>query len=164
MNRNRSMRMPDPDLDEITTTMETNREGGDYFLDTATGEVVYIPLELQSAAEADEGRSIGGLAEWERELLPIAEAIHERADPRWARIPEVPAREIYEQMEGFAQTVTDERLRELLGVALDGPGAFRRFKDVLAWFPQEQGRWYQVKQAYLERRAREWLEELGKNA
>lgn len=43
---------------------------------------------------------------------------------------------------------------------MDGPGAFRRFKDVLARFPGEQERWSRRKQAYLEQRAREWLADL----
>jgi hypothetical protein len=142
--------------------MEADRELGDYFLDRTTDEVVHIPLELREVveAEAGEGESPWDLPEWEQELKSTAEAIYVREDPRFVRIPEIPSRKIYERMVEFAQTVADEHVRELLEVALDGPGAFRRFKDILARFPHEQERWHRMKDVYLKREAREWLEEL----
>ena len=42
----------------------------------------------------------------------------------------------------FTRTIDDPRLRELLEVALDGRGAFRRFKDMLARWPKERERWF----------------------
>lgn len=49
----------------------------------------------------------------------------------------LPASEEYEWMVEFADSVTEPRLRELLEVALDGRGAFRRFKNVLLDHPEE---------------------------
>jgi len=37
----------------------------------------------------------------------------------------------YDMMSDFTDTVTDPRKNELLSVALEGKGAFRRFKDTL---------------------------------
>jgi len=48
--------------------------------------------------------------------------------------------EEYDWMAQFARTIDDLRLRELLEVALDGRGAFGRFKDVLARWPKERER------------------------
>jgi hypothetical protein len=35
-------------------------------------------------------------------------------------------------MENYIETVQDEKIRGLLFVTIEGPGAFRRFKDALA--------------------------------
>ncbi len=65
----------------------------------------------------------------------------------------------YEWMTEFAESVTDERARERLLDALDGKGAFRRFKDILirvdlrdAWFTYREQRLLGI--------ALEWLGEL----
>jgi hypothetical protein len=60
-----------------------------------------------------------------------------------------------------SNTVEDEHLRELLDVAIQGRGAFRRFKDVLARHPAEQQRCYEFQAARLDARVREWLAEKG---
>jgi len=39
-------------------------------------------------------------------------------------------------MQAFIATVEDDHLAELLEVAINGKGAFRRFKDVLLKLPQ----------------------------
>jgi Uncharacterised protein family (UPF0158) len=61
----------------------------------------------------------------------------------------------------FIDTVSDERLRELLTVAIQGRGAFRRFTDVLARRLGEQQRWFDFQAARLAARAVEWLAEEG---
>lgn len=61
----------------------------------------------------------------------------------------------------FAATVEDEELRELLFAALDGRGAFGRFKDVLAGCPGERQRWFRYKDERMEDRVRDWLRDLG---
>ena len=58
----------------------------------------------------------------------------------------------------FAGSVEDSRLRELLEVALDGRGAFRRFKDVLARWPKERERWYAFRDECARNAMLEWLE------
>lgn len=49
----------------------------------------------------------------------------------------------------FTETVSDLRLREKLAVALDGRGAFGRFKRVLGDYPEERERWFDTKLAAL---------------
>jgi len=64
----------------------------------------------------------------------------------------------YDMMSDFADTVTDPRKNELLCVALEGKGAFRRFKDTLHRVGLTE-QWYAFKHdAYVEL-AREWCEE-----
>ena len=45
----------------------------------------------------------------------------------------------------FADSIDNPRLRELLTVALDGKGAFGRFKRVLDGYPEEQKKWFELK-------------------
>ena len=62
-------------------------------------------------------------------------------------------------MAEFTSTVTDARLSGMLDVALNGRGAFRRFRDVLQGFPQEREGWSDFKSAKLLALAREWARE-----
>jgi len=64
----------------------------------------------------------------------------------------------YDMMVDFADTVKDPRANELLCVALEGRGTFRRFKDTLHRVDLIE-EWYSFKhKAYVEL-AREWCEE-----
>jgi hypothetical protein len=67
----------------------------------------------------------------------------------------------YGWMEEFAGTVGDDRLRDRLEIALDGRGAFRRFKNVLHDAPDESERWFAFRDDRLRAAAREWLAEHG---
>ena len=89
-----------------------------YFLDTETGEVILVS-EMFDDEEA------------QRQLAEI-----DAAEPgRYLQVPRADSREGYDDMQDFIDTVSDERLQELLHVAIQGRGAFRRFKDVLARHP-----------------------------
>jgi len=67
----------------------------------------------------------------------------------------------YGWMAESAGTVGDARLRDLLGGALDGRGAFRRFKDVLLEHPVEREGWFAFRDGHVRAAAREWLAENG---
>jgi aminoglycoside 6'-N-acetyltransferase I len=81
-------------------------------------------------------------------------------DDTWIAAPSQRDFREYDIMANFADTVTDPRKNELLSVALDGSGAFRRFKDTLHRVGLAD-EWYDFKhKAYMEI-AREWCEENG---
>jgi Uncharacterised protein family (UPF0158) len=48
-----------------------------------------------------------------------------------------------------------------LGIAIDGRGAFRRFKDTISRWPDEQERWYRFSDERRRGRARQWLSFAG---
>jgi hypothetical protein len=48
----------------------------------------------------------------------------------------------------------------MLELALDGKGAFGRFKHALDGYPREAERWYAMKQAWFDQQIREWLHDL----
>jgi hypothetical protein len=63
-------------------------------------------------------------------------------------------------MERFVGAVQDLPLRERLLVAIDGKGAFRRFKDVLLAFPAERERWFAYRSELLHLHIQTWLDHL----
>ena len=65
----------------------------------------------------------------------------------------------YSWMAAFVETVADRRLREMLDLALDGRGSFRRFKVVLSDHPVERERWFAFRQQRLDQEMKEWLAE-----
>ncbi|MCL1918622.1 MAG: UPF0158 family protein [Peptococcaceae bacterium] len=66
----------------------------------------------------------------------------------------------YDMMENFTETVSDQHKNELLCVALEGKGAFRRFKDTLHRVGLTD-EWYRFKREAYVKIAKEWCDENG---
>ena len=75
----------------------------------------------------------------------------------YLRVEPVNSREQYRWMERFIPMVEDERLAERLFDAIDGQGAFRRFKDVLTEWPVERERWLAFRSERLRVFMEAWL-------
>jgi hypothetical protein len=60
-------------------------------------------------------------------------------------------------MQEFASQQENEQLSALLEVALNGKGAFRRFKDVLLNFPEERQKWFDFENKWMTEQAIEFL-------
>ncbi len=147
------------DIGEIAMIMEDqNRYDTQYYFDTETGEVVAIPEELMRAI--DEGETCEGLPDWELDLLPQAKWIYQGND-RYVEIPTRPSHEGYNWMVEFAEGVGDGKIRRELSIALDGKGAFKRFKNVLRDHPEVEKEWFKFKAEREEKEVKEWLESLG---
>lgn len=64
----------------------------------------------------------------------------------------------YRDMERFVgREIESDRLQKRFWEAIQGRGAFRRFKDLLARYPELEQRWYTFKAERVERRIRDWL-------
>jgi hypothetical protein len=87
-------------------------------------------------------------------------AMHQRiaSDQGYLRVDPVSSREQYRWMERFIATATEPDLRSRLVAAIDGKGAFRRFKDVLMAFPAERERWFEFRTERLRSCMEQWLE------
>ena len=79
---------------------------------------------------------------------------------RYLRVDPASSREQYRWMERFVASVSDQALRERLLVAIDGKGAFRRFKDVLLAFPAERERWFTYRSDLLHFHIQTWIEHM----
>lgn len=78
-------------------------------------------------------------------------------DKRYLRIDPVSSREQYRWMERFIATVEADDLRRRLNVAIDGKGAFRRFKDALMSHPVDRERWFAFRSERLRACMESWL-------
>ena len=78
-------------------------------------------------------------------------------DSRYLRIDPVSSREQYRWMERFIATVEDEELRRRLNIAIDGKGAFRRFKDALVSHQVDRERWFAFRSERLRSCMESWL-------
>jgi len=130
-------------LDELCEAMEDSSYENEYFLDLKTGEVLFISDYMD-----------------DEETRELKDRIEEDSD-RYERIPKAESHEGYQDMVDFIATVDNEHLAELLEVAINGKGAFRRFKDVLLNYPEERERWFKFKDERMEERALEWLDDIG---
>lgn len=131
------------ELDELCSAMEDSSYEHEYYLDLKTGEILFLSEYMD-----------------DEETRKLRDQIEEDFD-RYERIPKAESHEGYKDMEDFIATVKDERLVELLEVAINGRGAFRRFKDVLLRYPEERERWFQFKDERMQEKAHEWLDGIG---
>lgn len=79
------------------------------------------------------------------------------ADTNYLRIDPVSSREQYRWMERFIPMVDEPELRGKLAHAIDGKGAFRRFKDVLMTYSADRERWFAFRSERLRTFMEAWL-------
>jgi len=73
-------------------------------------------------------------------------------------IDPLPAYVWYRDVAGFAEGISDEQVGRRLARAIQGRGAFRRFKDCLYQdYPHLVAAWHAFRAALAERRAVDWL-------
>ena len=122
--------------------MENNSYEVEYYLDLETGEILFVSEDMDDV-----------------ETVKMKNQIEEELG-RYELIPKAESYEGYRDMQAFITTVEDDHLSELLEVAINGKGAFRRFKDVLLNYPEERERWFQFKDDRMKERALEWLDDI----
>jgi predicted nucleotidyltransferase len=165
------------DLGELAMAFEDASLEQNYYLDLETGQVVWVSQETYSLLESiyevtydPEAEDLvdlatvlqdHDLADWQEEELLEADRVERFYGSRYIRVPEADSHEAYRDMERFISTIQDERLQNRLWQAIQGRGAFRRFKDVLAGAYREQKRWYAFQHDQLHERLLGWLESEG---
>jgi hypothetical protein len=123
------------DWEALEDAFENNAPEVHSYLHLSTGEVL---------------RVVDGIADPE---------MHQRiaSDASYLRIEPVSSREQYRWMERFIPMVVDKPLSDLLTQAIDGKGAFRRFKDVLMSHGAERERWFAFRSERLRVFMEAWL-------
>jgi len=123
------------DWEALEDAFENNAPEVHSYLQLATGEVI---------------RVVDGVADPQ---------MHARiaADPGYLRVDPVSSREQYRWMERFIPMVENTELRGRLNQAIDGKGAFRRFKDVLMAHAEERERWFTYRSERLKTFMDAWL-------
>jgi len=128
-------------MNNLMDAMEITHEDLVSYLDTETGEVVEY-----WGQDEDGNKLVDG---------DVENSYY--CDNRYIRIPAIESYESYRFMEEFIPTVRNRHLQEMLEVAINGRGAFRRFKDVLGRYPDERERWFKFQRKMLEQWAIDWL-------
>jgi hypothetical protein len=123
------------DWEALEDAFENNAPEVHSYLHLSTGEVL---------------RVVDGIADPE---------MHQRiaSDGSYMRVEPVSSREQYRWMERFIPMVEDKPLSDLLTQAIDGKGAFRRFKDVLMSHGAERERWFAFRSERLRVFMEAWL-------
>ncbi len=123
----------------LEDAFENNAPEVHSYLQLSTGEVI---------------RVVDGIADPSMHARISTDAGYLRVDP-------VSSREQYRWMERFIATVEESEFRTKLVQAIDGKGAFRRFKDVLMAFPVERERWFTFRSERLRTCMEGWLDTHG---
>jgi Uncharacterised protein family (UPF0158) len=126
-------------MDEILDAIDTYGDDTRFYLDTETGEVSL----------------------WMNPLHTGEEAAFDPHDDRYAQIPQRVSRESYRDMERFVLAIDEEDVRRELQRAIEGKGAFDRFRRALSGYPDLRARWEQGKRDALLAEAVAWLATLG---
>jgi Uncharacterised protein family (UPF0158) len=131
------------ELDMLEAAMEDSELSNRYYLNLVSGKVVFFSDDL-------------GLSEEDERL---SEEIDESDD--YIAVDRIPSREAYQWMVDFVDEIvapSDENDAEKLSIALEGKGAFRRFKDTLHRVDEKWLQaWYQWRDKQLKAAVEEWL-------
>jgi hypothetical protein len=123
------------DWEALEDAFENNAPEVHSYLHLATGEVL---------------RVVDGVADPQMHVRIASDGNYLRVDP-------VSSREQYRWMERFIPMVDEPDLRGKLAQAIDGKGAFRRFKDVLMNYATERERWFAFRSERLRTFMEAWL-------
>jgi hypothetical protein len=123
------------DWESLEDAFENNAPEVHSYLQMTTGEVL---------------RVVDGVADPQMHVRIASDGNYLRIDP-------VSSREQYRWMERFIPLVEDLELRAKLGQAIDGKGAFRRFKDVLMSYAADREKWFTFRSERLRTFMEAWL-------
>ncbi len=133
------------DLQELSWIFEDSSIEHRSYLDLKTGEIVQIFDDIMDPDEKEE----------------LDDKVDEGLGERYITIPNAESYDGYQDMKDFIDTVKEMKLKEKLYNAITRKGAFRRFKDLLTFYPKERERWFKFKDDRIKERVNEWLEEEG---
>lgn len=125
---------------ELEGALENNSPELHSFLNIATGDVIRI---------------FRGNEDVERRLREV------ETDPDYLYIEPISSREQYRWMEEFIEQTEESAMKDKLNIAVDGKGAFRRFKDVLVGYPEGREKWFAMRSGKLRIHIIEWLNAKG---
>ncbi|MBN2381860.1 hypothetical protein JXQ70_03170 [bacterium] len=124
------------DWNNLIDAYSSEQEDFRCYFDTNSGTVVWKSSEVMAKANQSEMKS--GL----QHLIEV---------------PTISSREGWELMMDFIERVANPALKNKLMGSIQGKGAFRRFKDILAKSPHDQEQWFLYQDAAITKILLEWL-------
>ena len=164
------------EFEEDKVDEEVNEEGGEEAAESVWGDdeggddgtAIHVAVdwvELEGALENNSPELHSFLNKITGDVIRIFRGSEDAEDrlrevensPDFLYIEPISSREQYRWMEEFIETVEEANLKDKLNIAIDGKGAFRRFKDVLVGYPAERERWFAKRAVKLRAHMKEWL-------
>jgi hypothetical protein len=142
-------------IDDLINEIDIQMDETFTYINTQTGEVITLSREEIRAAEDEE--PIENYPEWQRENIEQAIKIIEDENETFLDFTLRNDYHEYELVEEFIGTLGEVEVREELFGAIQGRGAFRRFKDGIREHDVEN-QWYQFKEKKLKELVIEWCE------
>ncbi|MGC9523549.1 MAG: UPF0158 family protein [Anaerolineae bacterium] len=162
------------DLGELALALANDSYEMRYYLDLETGKILLVTDESARLLEdiydeiydGEDNRVVSleaylddhDLYKWQKEELLEADKVEQGYGSRYIRVEQDDPHADYNDMESFIWTVEDEELAARLSRAIQGRGAFRRFRDVVFEDPDVLDAWYAFKDECEQQRLEEWLE------
>lgn len=157
---------------DFETAFELSSYETTAYLDTETGAMIFVEdyvvdqlEELLADVDSEDIEAVlqaqTDLSDIDRQQLLNAARVEGDTDNRYRIIPKQDSGEGYRDMQEYIWALEDEHLRELLEVAIQGSGAFRRFKDVLYRYPETQENWFRFRDEREKQRMTDWLASQG---
>lgn len=144
-------------LQDIIDGMEMQFEGSRTFLYRLTGEVISVSNDVLRDAEVIEDEEIDQLIEWQQEDMRRAIDIIENFE-NYEELPTNFDINEYDMMQDFCDVIDNERHSETLSRAIQGKGAFRRFKDKVSILGIAD-EWSRFRNECYKRKAIEWCQD-----
>ena len=143
-------------LSEIIVGMESPSEDTSSYLDLRTLKVVRVTDDDFGAAEED--KPLEDFPDWQQETIKLARQILEDDEYFFVEVPSRFDIDEYAIMEDFCSSPFVRRGSHRLEAAIQGKGAFRRFREEI----RRQGledQFYEFRDEVLKKIAVEWCEE-----
>ncbi|WP_010249387.1 UPF0158 family protein [Acetivibrio cellulolyticus] len=145
-------------LKDIIDQMDTMSDEYNVFLDKETGKIFSLSAEEMSIAEeSEEDEDFSNYPEWQQDELKEALDVI----VNWENYVELPSKfdiDEYSIMEEFCDSISNSRMSDALRNAIQGRGAFRKFKDTIQRLNIEDS-WYKFKEEAFRKIAVEWCED-----
>lgn len=147
-------------ISELVNKLEDGTPVWQYYLHLKTGELLEVPEEYMTLAEeTSPEESLDHYPPTERNFIEDAMEIVDNWDD-YIRLPDERNLDEYRMMSDFCAMLEDERAQDKLYDALEGKGAFRRFRDTVNRCRLES-QWNQYKNQSMGSYLRDWCELKG---
>jgi hypothetical protein len=140
-------------LSQIVEGMEFCADERTFYLDTNTGKIVVVtPDELFAGDEDD---PVEDYPDWQQEGVQAARSLARGNDGNLLELPGKWDVNEYQLMEDFCLSLPANDSRSALYAAIQGRGAFRRFKDTIQKIGVADA-WYRYRTSHFKTVAIDW--------
>jgi hypothetical protein len=152
----------DIDMQALIETISHEDDNlGKSFLDTHTGEVIYIPTEVSTALENGTLKD-GPFDTWLKEFVMVAILISEDEVNRYLSTPLINEDFYISAMKKYVNNIINNSdLKQELNKALNSKDPVKKFKHVLMDKENKTEEWYKYEDGCINEFVREWLKSNG---